>query len=193
MDAVEGARTQGAYALAWETLTEINDSERAAVRRSRALHAAPPTVQSPHALASQFPADPDRAVPSRVSTSGTAASPRTWTSSRTGICGRATRSRTTSCSSRRRRRSTACPPVRAMPPAGRSGSTAAYQDAVNRQRELRVTLSPRQISQMAEDYARSQSLVMVSRSDVRQLRRRAPVARANRRVAASGVRRLRGR
>ena len=44
----------------------------------------------------------------------------------------------------------------------------AYQDAVNRQREFRVTLSPRQISQMAEDYARSQSLVMVSRSDVRQ-------------------------
>jgi len=44
----------------------------------------------------------------------------------------------------------------------------AYQDAVSRQRELRVTLSPRQISQMAEDYARSQSLVLVSRSDVRQ-------------------------
>jgi len=44
----------------------------------------------------------------------------------------------------------------------------AYQDAVNRQRELRVTLSPREISQMAENYARSQSLLLVSRNDVRR-------------------------
>ena len=44
----------------------------------------------------------------------------------------------------------------------------AYQDAVNRQRAMRVTLSPQQISQMADDYARSQSLVMVSRNDVRR-------------------------
>jgi GT2 family glycosyltransferase len=44
----------------------------------------------------------------------------------------------------------------------------AYQDAVARQRTLSVTLSPYQISRMAEDYARSQSVVMVSRSDLRR-------------------------
>jgi GT2 family glycosyltransferase len=44
----------------------------------------------------------------------------------------------------------------------------AYRDAVLRQRALSVTLSPYQISRMAEDYARDQSVVMVSRSDLRR-------------------------
>ncbi len=61
----------------------------------------------------------------------------------------------------------------------------AYQDAVDRQRALTVTLSPYQISQMAEDYVRSQSVVMVSRGDLRRLRKGAPLACANRGLAAS--------
>jgi GT2 family glycosyltransferase len=44
----------------------------------------------------------------------------------------------------------------------------AYQDAVMRQRVLQLTLSPYDISRMAEDYVRSQSVVMVSRADVRR-------------------------
>jgi GT2 family glycosyltransferase len=44
----------------------------------------------------------------------------------------------------------------------------AYRDAVERQRALRVNLSPLEISEMAEGYARSQSLLLVSRSDVRR-------------------------
>jgi hypothetical protein len=45
----------------------------------------------------------------------------------------------------------------------------AYADALERQRALRLTLSPREISQMAEAYVRSQALLMVSRPDVRRL------------------------
>jgi GT2 family glycosyltransferase len=44
----------------------------------------------------------------------------------------------------------------------------AYADAVARQRELRVTVSPYEIVRMADDYVRHQSIVMVSRSDVRR-------------------------
>jgi GT2 family glycosyltransferase len=44
----------------------------------------------------------------------------------------------------------------------------AYQDAVDRQRAMSVTLSPYQISRMAEDYVRSESVVMVSRGDLRR-------------------------
>ena len=44
----------------------------------------------------------------------------------------------------------------------------AYQGAVARQRELRLTMSPFEIARMADDYARRQSIVMVSRSDVRR-------------------------
>jgi len=44
----------------------------------------------------------------------------------------------------------------------------AYADAVLRQRALKLTLSPYDITRMAESYARSQSLVMVSRSDLRR-------------------------
>ena len=44
----------------------------------------------------------------------------------------------------------------------------AYADAVERQRALTLTLSPYDISRMVESYARSQSLVMVSRRDLRR-------------------------
>ncbi len=42
----------------------------------------------------------------------------------------------------------------------------AYADALERQRAMRMTLSPRQVSEMAELYLRSQSVVMVTRRDV---------------------------
>jgi GT2 family glycosyltransferase len=44
----------------------------------------------------------------------------------------------------------------------------AYRDAVERQRAMQITLSPREISEMAEAYIRSQSLLVVSRPDVRR-------------------------
>ncbi len=44
----------------------------------------------------------------------------------------------------------------------------AYRDAVERQRAMRLTLSPYDISRMAETYMRTQSLVLVSRQDVRR-------------------------
>lgn len=58
---------------------------------------------------------------------------------------------------------------------------AAYADALERQARLRVTLSPRDISRMAERYARSQSVMMVTRGD---LRRFMGTHRVLRRVAA---------
>jgi len=45
----------------------------------------------------------------------------------------------------------------------------AYADARARQEALRLTLSPRAISEMAENYARSQALMLVTRDDVRRL------------------------
>jgi len=44
----------------------------------------------------------------------------------------------------------------------------AYADALERQGRLTVTLSPRDISRMADSYARSQSVMMVTRSDLRR-------------------------
>ncbi|HUP29732.1 MAG TPA: glycosyltransferase [Usitatibacter sp.] len=44
----------------------------------------------------------------------------------------------------------------------------AYADAIERQRALQVTFSPRAISEMADTYARTQSLVMVTRDDLRR-------------------------
>jgi len=44
----------------------------------------------------------------------------------------------------------------------------AYRDAVERQRGMQLTLSPHEISQMADAYLRSQALVMVARPDVRR-------------------------
>ncbi len=44
----------------------------------------------------------------------------------------------------------------------------AYRDAVERQRAMRISLSPREISEMADTYIRTQSLIVVSRPDVRR-------------------------
>ncbi len=44
----------------------------------------------------------------------------------------------------------------------------AYADALERQRDMRLTLSPRQILEMADAYAREQTVVMVTRGDVRR-------------------------
>jgi glycosyltransferase involved in cell wall biosynthesis len=44
----------------------------------------------------------------------------------------------------------------------------AYADAVARQRDLRLTVSAYEIARMADSYVRSQSIVVVSRSDVRR-------------------------
>ena len=45
----------------------------------------------------------------------------------------------------------------------------AYADAIERQRALMVTLSPREISQMADSFLRSQAVMMVTRSDLRRI------------------------
>ncbi len=44
----------------------------------------------------------------------------------------------------------------------------AYADALERQSALVVTLSPREISKMADSYVRSQTVMMVTRSDLRR-------------------------
>jgi glycosyltransferase involved in cell wall biosynthesis len=44
----------------------------------------------------------------------------------------------------------------------------AYRDALERQRELRITLSPREISEMADAYVRGQAVMMVTRNDLRR-------------------------
>ncbi|MGZ5596707.1 MAG: glycosyltransferase [Usitatibacter sp.] len=45
----------------------------------------------------------------------------------------------------------------------------AYRDALARQASLRLTLSPRQISEMADSYARAEALMMVTRGDLRRI------------------------
>ncbi|MGE5095276.1 MAG: glycosyltransferase family 2 protein [Betaproteobacteria bacterium] len=45
----------------------------------------------------------------------------------------------------------------------------AYAEALERQRRMQVTFSPREISEMAEAYARRQTVVMVTRGDLRRL------------------------
>lgn len=50
----------------------------------------------------------------------------------------------------------------------------AYRDAVARQASMRMTTSPRTVAQMVDDYVRSQSLVHVSRNDVRAFVGRRP-------------------
>jgi GT2 family glycosyltransferase len=66
-------------------------------------------------------------------------------------------------------------PANAREAAGRQEQLdRAYRDAVRRQRELRLTLSPYEIFQMAESYVRSQSVVMVSRGDLRRFIGRRP-------------------
>ncbi len=167
MDAVEGARTEGAYALAWETLTEINDGDRAEYaeiahftrhrqpfNRLTLWHHNFLPIQTVlfhrdlYARYGGFAEDMDQLEDWNLWTRYTLEDDFVLVEKTT---------------------SKYRVPAGARDAAGRQERLdLAYQDAINRQRELRVTLSPRQISQMAEDYARSQSLVMVSRSDVRQ-------------------------
>lgn len=60
-------------------------------------------------------------------------------------------------------------PARASEAAGRQELLdRAYRDAVARQRTMRLTLSPVEIAQMAETYARSQALLLISRGNVRK-------------------------
>jgi GT2 family glycosyltransferase len=56
---------------------------------------------------------------------------------------------------------------------------AAYRDARARQDAMQVTMSPRAISEMAENYARSQAVMLVTRDDLRRFVHRVPwLARA---------------
>jgi GT2 family glycosyltransferase len=45
----------------------------------------------------------------------------------------------------------------------------AYFDALERQRAMRLTFSPRQVAEMADKYARSEAVMMVTRTDVRRV------------------------
>ena len=50
----------------------------------------------------------------------------------------------------------------------------AYADALERQRAMQVVFSPRELSEMADAYARSQTVVMVTRGDLRRIARASP-------------------
>ena len=166
MDAIEGARAKGAYALAWETLTEIRDNERAdylelahftrfrqPFNRLTLWHHNFMPIQTVlfhrdfYARYGGFAEDMDQLEDWNLWTRYTLEDDFLFVEKTT---------------------SKYRVPAGARETAGRQERLdRAYQDALDRQRALRVTLSPREISRMAEDYARSQSLVMVSRSDVR--------------------------
>ncbi|MFN7087840.1 MAG: glycosyltransferase family 2 protein [Burkholderiales bacterium] len=73
---------------------------------------------------------------------------------------------------------------------------AAYADAVRRQAAMRFESDPRYISQMVEDYLRTQAVIMVSRRDLRSFVERFAVTRwlARRRGLVAGIaRRIRRR
>jgi GT2 family glycosyltransferase len=167
MDAVEGARAKGAYALGWETLTDIKDNERAeyfeiahftrfrqAFNRLTLWHHNFMPIQTVlfhrelYDRYGGFAEDMDQLEDWNLWTRYTLEDDFLLVEKTT---------------------SKYRVPAGARDAAGRQERLdRAYQDAVERQRELRITLSPREISRMAEDYVRSQSLVMVSRNDVRQ-------------------------
>jgi glycosyltransferase involved in cell wall biosynthesis len=192
MDAVDGKGVKGAYALAWETLTQINDNERAdhleiahftrfrqAFNRLTLWHHNFMPIQAVlfhrglYERYGGFAEDMDQLEDWNLWTRYTLEDDFVFVEKTT---------------------SKYRVPAGARDAAGRQERLdCAYQDAVERQRELRVTLSPREISRMAEDYARSQSLVMVSRRDVRRFVVERPWLA---RIAAWRrpiVRRLRGR
>jgi GT2 family glycosyltransferase len=63
-------------------------------------------------------------------------------------------------------------PAEAQVAAGRQALLdRAYADALERQRKLTITLSPREIAEMAEAYTRSQVVMMVTQGDVRRIMR----------------------
>ena len=192
MDSVDGKRVKGAYALAWETLTQITDNERAdhleiahftrfhqAFNRLTLWHHNFMPIQTVlfhrelYERYGGFAEDMDQLEDWNLWTRYTLEDDFVFVEKTT---------------------SKYRVPAGARAAAGRQERLdRAYQDAVERQRELRVTLSPREISRMAEDYVRSQSLVMVSRSDVRRFVVERPWLA---RIAAWRrpiVRRLRGR
>ena len=166
MDAAEVAHVKGAYALAWETLTDIRDNDRAeyveiahltrfreAFNRLTLWHHNFMPIQTVlfhrdlYARYGGFAEDMDQLEDWNLWTRYTLEDDFLFVEKTT---------------------SKYRVPAGARESAGRQERLdRAYRDAVERQRELRVTLSPREISRMAEDYARTQSLVMVSRSDVR--------------------------
>jgi GT2 family glycosyltransferase len=166
MDAVDAGRAQGAYALAWETLTDIRDGERAdyveiahftrfrqAFNRITLWHHNFMPIQTVlfhrdlYTRYGGFAEDMDQLEDWNLWTRYTLEDDFLFVEKTT---------------------SKYRVPAGARDAAGRQERLdRAYKDAVERQRELRVTLSPREISRMAEDYARTQSLVLVSRSDVR--------------------------
>ena len=88
-------------------------------------------------------------------------------------------------------------PADAAAAAGRQALLdGAYADALERQRALQLTLSPRDISAMADAYLRSQSVVVVTQGDLRRVLRAIPLlARlaAWRPLAARVLGRLRSR
>jgi GT2 family glycosyltransferase len=192
MEAVEGRGVKGAYALAWETLTEIRDNERAdyveiahftrfrqAFNRLTLWHHNFMPIQTVlfhrdlYARYGGFAEDMDQLEDWNLWTRYTLDDDFAFVEKTT---------------------SKYRVPAGVRDAAGRQERLdRAYQNAVERQRELRITLSPREISRMAEDYARSQSLVMVSRSDMRRFVVERPWLA---RIAAWRrpiVRRLRGR
>ena len=166
MDAAEVAHVKGAYALAWETLTDIRDNDRAeyveiahltrfreAFNRLTLWHHNFMPIQTVlfhrdlYARYGGFAEDMDQLEDWNLWTRYTLEDDFLLVEKTT---------------------SKYRVPAGARESAGRQERLdRAYRDAVERQRELRVTLSPREISRMAEDYARTQSLLLVSRSDVR--------------------------
>src|SRR6185436_7040588 len=167
MDAVEGARTQGAYALAWETLTEINDSERAQFaeiahftrhrqpfNRLTLWHHNFLPIQSVlfhrdlYARHGGFAEDMDQLEDWNLWTRYTLEDDFVLVEKTT---------------------SKYRVPADSRVAAERQALLdRAYLDALERQRKLRVTLSPREFSQMADAYVRSQAVMMVTRGDLRR-------------------------
>ena len=166
MDAVETAGAKGAYALAWETLTAIRDSERADyveiahfTRHRQAFnlltlwHHNYMPIQAVlfhrdlYTLHGGFAEDMDQLEDWNLWTR--------YTLDEHFVLVEKTTSKYRV-------------PAGARDAAGRQERLdRAYQDAVQRQRAMRITLSPHQISRMAEEYARNQSIVMLSRNDLR--------------------------
>ena len=167
LDAARAARAKGAYALAWEARSEIVDRERGLVREvsHATLHRQPfdrLTLWHHNYLPIQavlfhrslyeryggFAEDMDQLEDWNLWTRYTLEDDFVLVEKTT---------------------SKYRVPASAKEAAARQGLLdRAYRDALERQRALRITVSPREISEMAEAYVRSQSLIVVSRPDMRR-------------------------
>jgi GT2 family glycosyltransferase len=167
VDAVTDARKSGAYALAWETQSEIVDRERGSVREvaHATVHRQPfdrLTLWHHNYLPIQavlfnrslyeryggFAEDMDQLEDWNLWTRYTLEDDFVLVEKTT---------------------SKYRVPASAREAAGRQQLLdRAYVDAIERQRAMRVTLSPREISEMVDAYVRSQSLIVVSRPDMRR-------------------------